>query len=468
MNNRLSMNRYILFALLLLLTVASCGRRGIGSSVGGELTGVPVGKVWSEPTPYNMVLVSRGSYTMGAGQIDSLWGITIPSRGVSVDDFWMDETEITNSQYKQFVYWVRDSIIRERLADPAYAGDDFYKITEDEYGEPITHRLNWSLPIPWKLNTEEEEAAINSLYTTHPITGKTMLDVRQLNYRYEWFDATEAAREQYGLGPTGLAPNRGQADNRTETVMITKDTAYIAPDGRIVNETITRPFSGLHDFVHTRIVNIYPDTTCWVNDFPEADNERYLRHYFSHPAYAHHPVVGVSWEQATAFCEWRTLFLRRSINRDDVIVERYRLPTEAEWEMAAQSSEIINESGCFQANFKSGEGGYAADNHLITAKVRSFKPNLYGLYDMVGNVAEWTATDYTEAGNKLMGDMNPQYRRNPSGDDFHPTHRKVVKGGSWKDIYPFIRPDLRDSEQPNQGRSYIGFRCVRTRISTGD
>jgi formylglycine-generating enzyme required for sulfatase activity len=136
--------------------------------------------------------------------------------------------------------------------------------------------------------------------------------------------------------------------------------------------------------------------------------------------------------------------------------------------MAAQSSEIINESGCFQANFKSGDGGYAADNHLITAKVRSFKPNLYGLYDMVGNVAEWTATDYTEAGNKLMGDMNPQYRRNPSGDDFHPTHRKVVKGGSWKDIYPFIRPDLRDSEQPNQGRSYIGFRCVRTRVSTGD
>ena len=58
---------------------------------------------------------------MGAGEIDSLWGISIPSRGVSVDNFWMDETEITNSQYKQFVYWVRDSIIRERLADPSYA-----------------------------------------------------------------------------------------------------------------------------------------------------------------------------------------------------------------------------------------------------------------------------------------------------------------------------------------------------------
>ncbi len=462
------MRRYIFFALLLLLTVASCGRRGIGSSVGGELTGVPVGKVWSEPTPYNMVLVSRGSYTMGAGQIDSLWGITIPSRGVSVDDFWMDETEITNSQYKQFIYWVRDSIIRERLADPAYAGDDFYKITEDEYGDPITPRLNWSLPIPWRLNTEEEEAAINSLYTTHPITGKKMLDVRQLNFRYEWFDASEAARKQYGLGQTGLASNREQTGNRTEAILINKDTAYITPDGRIVNETITRPLSSLYDFVHTRIINIYPDTTCWVNDFPGADNERYLRHYFSHPAYAHHPVVGVSWEQATAFCEWRTLFLRRSINRDDVIIEKYRLPTEAEWEMAAQNSEIISESGCFQANFKPGEGGYAMDNHLITAKVRSYKPNGYGLYDMIGNVAEWTSTAYAEAGNRLMDDINPEYQYNASEEESHLVSRKVVKGGSWKDIYPFIRSDMRDSEFQDRGRSYIGFRCVRTRVSAGN
>ena len=460
------MRKWIFF-ILFLIAIVSCGRRGIGSSIGGELTGVPVGRIWNEPTPYNMVLVSRGTYTMGAGEIDSLWDITVPSRGVSVDNFWMDETEITNSQYKQFVYWVRDSIIRERLADPAYAGDDFYKITEDEYGDPIPPRMNWSLPIPWRLNTEEEETAINSLYVTHPITGEKMLDARQLNFRYEWFDAAEAARSQYRLNPPERTLNTDRTIDSNETILITKDTAYIAPDGRVVNETITRPLSGLHDFVHTRIVNIYPDTTCWINDFPGADNERYLRHYFSHPAYAHHPVVGVSWDQATAFCEWRTLFLRRAINRDDVIIEKYRLPTEAEWEMAAQNTEIINESGCFQANFKAGEGGYAADNHLITAKVRSYKPNAYGLYDMVGNVAEWTSTAYTEAGNELMGDINPEFRYNASEGDPYSAARKVVKGGSWKDIYPFIRPDMRDSEHQSRGRSYIGFRCVRTQVSTG-
>jgi hypothetical protein len=97
----------------------------------------------------------------------------------------MDETEITNSQYKQFVYWVRDSIIRERMADPAYAGDDFYIITEDIYGDPVTPHLNWSIPIPWTRNTEEEEATINSLYKTHPITGEKMLDASQMNFRYE-------------------------------------------------------------------------------------------------------------------------------------------------------------------------------------------------------------------------------------------------------------------------------------------
>jgi len=236
-----------------------------------------------------------------------------------------------------------------------------------------------------------------------------MLDATQLNFRYEWFDVAEAARHQRHLSRMQGTATEGDNTATAETVMISKDTAYVASDGRIVNETITRPLSSLYDFVHTRIVNIYPDTTCWVNDFPNANNEVYLRNYFAHPAYAHHPVVGVTWEQATAFCEWRTMFLRRSINREGVIIEKYRLPTEAEWEMAARNANSDNrypwnsdsttgESGCYQANFKPGEGAYAADNYLIPARVRSFKPNQFGLYDMAGNVAEWTSTSYTGVG----------------------------------------------------------------------
>jgi len=170
----------------------------------------------------------------------------------------MDEKEITNAQYKQFVYWVRDSIIRERLADPAYAGEDYYKITENEYGDPIPPRLDWSIPIPWSRNTEEEEAAINSVYTIHPITGKKMLDAAQMNFRYEWFDAAEAAKRQNRLNPNERILNTDLSIDPDEVIMISKDTAYIDENGRIVNETITRPLSGLYDFVHTKIVNIYP------------------------------------------------------------------------------------------------------------------------------------------------------------------------------------------------------------------
>ena len=471
------MKRFIILLPIVTL-LFSCGRPGIGS-MGGELTGVPVGKVWDEPTPYNMVLVTRGAYTMGPGEIDSLWGITIPTRGVSVDNFWMDETEITNSQYKQFVYWVRDSIIRERIADPAYAGDDFFKITEDDYGDPVTPRLNWSIPIPWSRNTEEEEAAINSLYIIHPVTKQKMLDAAQLNFRYEWFDAAEAARRQQELNRVqGTTATAGDQGGPAERVMITKDTAYVAFDGWVVNETITRPLSTLYDFVHTRIVNIYPDTTAWVNDFHNANNEVYMRNYFSHPAYAHHPVVNVSWEQATAFCEWRTMYLRRSIRREGVIIEKYRLPTEAEWELAARNANSDSRypwengddsaaSDCYQANFNPGEGAYAADNHLIPARVRSFKPNQFGLYEMAGNVAEWTSTAYSGAGLELMNDLNPDYRYNAMADDPAILKRKVVKGGSWKDNATFIRSDMRDMELQQRGRSWIGFRCVRTQVSTG-
>ena len=86
----------------------------------------------------------------------------------------MDETEVSNAKYRQFVFWVRDSIIRERLADPAYGGDETYKITEDEYGEPIEPYLDWKKPIPWNKPTEDEQRAIESVYITHPITGEKL------------------------------------------------------------------------------------------------------------------------------------------------------------------------------------------------------------------------------------------------------------------------------------------------------
>ena len=322
---------------LLAMAITACmgGKSMTGAGSGGEVTGVGGGKPFNEPTPYGMTLVKRGYLKMGVEKQDSLWGKDVPTKEISVDGFWMDETEVTNSKYKQFVKWVHDSILRTRLADPAYGGDETYMITEDKQGNPVTPHLNWKKPLPRKPN-EDEQRAIESFYVTNPATGEKMLDASQLNYRYEVYDYTTAALRRNRLNPSERNLNTDITVNPDEVVMISKDTAYIDDEGNIIRETIDRQLTGPWDFLNTYIVNVYPDTTCWVNDFKNSDNEIYLRNYFSNPTYNDYPVVGVTWEQANAFCAWRTEYLLKGLGPQARYIQRYRLPTEAEWEYAAR------------------------------------------------------------------------------------------------------------------------------------
>jgi formylglycine-generating enzyme required for sulfatase activity len=387
----------------------------------------------------------------------------------------MDQYEVSNAKYRQFVYWVRDSIIRERLADPAYGGDETYKIEEDRYGEPVTPHLNWNKPIPSERKaTEDELRAIESVYTTHPIDGTRMLDASQMNYRYEIYDYAMAAKRKYRLDPRQRDLNTDNQVDENEVVMISKDTAWIDDDGKIVRQTITRPLSGPWDFLNTYIVNVYPDTTCWVNDFDNADNERYMKLYFSHSAYDDYPVVGVDWEQANAFCAWRTEMMNVGMGVYAKHLQRFRLPTEVEWEYAArgkegtafpwQTKEVKSDKGCFYANFKPDRGNYTKDGSLITSQCGIFSANSSGLYDMAGNVAEWTSTVYTEAGVEAMSDMNPELKYNAALEDPYRLKKKSVRGGSWKDPESMIRSAWRSYEYQNQPRSFIGFRCVRSMV----
>lgn len=466
----------MLFAGLCLL-LSSCFAGKTAMMSGGEVTGER-SSTFIEPNPYGMVQVKRGFLNVGLEKGDSLWGSVTPKKEISVDGFWMDQTEVTNSMYRQFVYWVRDSIIRTRLADPAFGGDETFKITEDKNGDPVKPHLNWSKPIPWKKPDENAERAIKSVYYTHPIDGNVMLDAKQMNYRFEVFDYEKAAMRKYRLNPAERNLNTDKTVNPDEKIMISKDTAYVDDNGKIVSKTITRELSSLYDFLNTYIVNVYPDTTCWVNDFPNANNETYMKLYFASGTYNDYPVVGVTWEQASAFCNWRTEYLLRGMGGAARQIQRYRLPTEIEWEYAARGKENNpfpweptedqkkNNKGCYFANFKPDKGNYTDDGNLITSKVGIYGANSNGLFDMAGNVAEWTSTVYTEAGVSSMNDLNPELTYNAAQEDPYIMKRKSVRGGSWKDPISFIRSAWRTYEFQNQPRSFIGFRCVRSLANT--
>ena len=462
-------SKLYLLAFSLLLT--SCFGSKLASSGGGEVTGTG-GKAFTEPTPYGMTLVKRGHLKMGIEKQDTLWGKQTPVRDISVDGFWMDETEVTNSKYRQFVNYVRDSILRERLAEV----DETYRVVKtDKDGEEIGSQINWKKPLP-RRPSEDEQEIIDGLYVTNPVTGDKMLDYTQMNYRYEVYDYTAAALRRNRLNPAERNLNTDVTVNPDEEVWISKDTAYVNDEGKIIRETINRQLTGPWDFLNTYIVNIYPDTTCWVNDFPNADNETYMRYYFSNPAYNDYPVVGVTWEQANAFCAWRTEYLLKGLGPAARYVQRYRLPTEAEWEYAARgkdqnefpwdNEDVASGKGCFFANFKPDNGNYTKDGNLITSRVGIYSANSNGLFDMAGNVAEWTSTIFTEAGVEAMNDINPQLKYNAAIEDPYRLKKKSVRGGSWKDPESYIRSAWRSSEYQNQPRSYIGFRCVRSLANT--
>ena len=143
--------------------------------------------------------------------------------------------------------------------------------------------------------------------------------------------------------------------------------------------------------------------------------------YFWHPAYGEYPVVGVNWQQAKAFCNWRTDYRLSILTPYQQKYETaYRLPTEIEWEYAARGNKdnsiypwggpySRNSKGCFLANFKPVRGNYIADGYAFTAPAVSYWANDYGLYNMSGNVSELTSTPFEPTASMFVSDINPFY-----------------------------------------------------------
>ncbi|WP_369997624.1 gliding motility lipoprotein GldK [Winogradskyella sp.] len=441
----MNIKKFILLTTVLVL-VASCN-----SGDRGQLVGVK-GKKWHPEKPYGMTLVPGGAFIMGKSDDDIAGVQDAPTKTATVRAFYMDETEITNSEYRQFVEWVRDSILRLKLAEMADLegktpgnGDigefAYLDANPDDMNAYESYMLNTYGNEQRKINHDVDlifdtddypdelyAEVMDGMYLPleESYNGQRTWDVKQFKFQYTYMDIAKAAKDR--------SLKRSEVIEQEE-------------------------------------VEVYPDTTAWIRDFAYSYNEPMHNDYFWHSAYDDYPVVGVSWKQAQAFCQWRTLKhngYQKSKGKQPV--NSYRLPSEAEWEYAARGGlqgasypwggpYTKNDRGCFMANFKPLRGDYAADQALYTVEADAYDPNDFNLYNMAGNVSEWVHGSYDPASYEFSSTINPNVN-DPNNS------RKVVRGGSWKDVAYFLQVSSRDYEYADSARSYIGFRTVQDYMGT--
>ena len=442
----MDMKKFILLTAVLTF-LASCG-----SGDRGQLVGVK-GKKWHPEKPYGMELVPGGAFIMGKADDDLAAIHDAPSKTVTVRAFYMDATEITNSEYRQFVNWVRDSTIRTRLA-----------ILADEIGE--TPGSGGIGEYAFKDADPESMSVYEKyMYDNYSGLGPTGYEGRKLNHDVDIiFNTAEYPDEYYAEVMDTMYIPLEESYNGQRTWDVTKlkfQYSYMDISKAAKDRSLKRK-----DVIIKEEVEIYPDTTTWIRDFAYSYNEPMHNDYFWHDAYGDYPVVGVTWTQAKAFCQWRTMYhntYRKSKKLH--FVNSYRLPTEAEWEYAARGGlqaatfpwggpYTKSDRGCFMANFKPLRGDYAADNALYTVEAKSYEPNDFNLYNMAGNVSEWVNASYDPSSYEFFSTINP------SVNDIN-NQRKVVRGGSWKDVKYYLQVSTRDYEYADSARSYIGFRTVQ-------
>lgn len=492
----------LLFVGLIGAFLASCSSRS------GHLTGVMGRRVYQPEIPLGMVYIPSGSYNMGENDQDVPFLHQTRAKTVSVQAFYMDQTEITNNEYRQFVEWVRDSMARERI----YAGleededaMDYINYTDmyfDEGGleyvefDPgnrdenrAVFALNWDRRFAY--DDPDLLPLLADMYYPQPerFYQRREFDTRKFIFKYYWIDLREAARRgRIEIVPNGI-DNQGNVVSQEHRQLNTpphpfteepqgmdKDMGFFNKKGQ--NSAI-RGHDNRQRFIINEETAIFPDTLCWVRDFTYSFHDPMTNMYFWHPAYDNYPVVGITWVQAKAFSIWRTQLLNSWLQAmGDLFVNDFRLPTEAEWERAARGDlnnspypwggpYIRNESGCFLGNFKPMRGRYFEDGGFHTVKAYSYNPNGWGLYCMAGNVSEWCETAYDESMYEFSHDLNTDYRYDAMDWDPPAMKRKVLRGGSWKDIGYYLMTSTRTYEYQDTAKSYVGFRNVMTHLGRG-
>jgi formylglycine-generating enzyme required for sulfatase activity len=235
----------------------------------------------------------------------------------------------------------------------------------------------------------------------------------------------------------------------TLCLSFTKEKSFIPPGTVQINDTLfadeteisnfawqeyehwTKAICGSNSKEH---VATLPDTLVWREK--NSYNEPYVQYYYRHPAYKEFPVVGVSYEQAIAYCKWRTervktvLVVKKNFKNQNF---EYRLPTKTEWEKLAETSSNFltnngkNEKGAYQVNCAHPDtiGTPYPD---VTAPVYSYWKNSFGLFNMLGNVAEMV------------------------------NEKGISKGGGWRNNLEQCR--VGKDQEYTKPTAWLGFRCI--------
>jgi len=381
--------------------------------------------------PIGMVYIPSGTFLYKMLNDDKA-----EQRKVSVSAFFIDKTEVSNKQYQAFVNWVADSVaITDYLHDDSFFLPSTGATVGPENKEP---RL-----IDWR-----------KVDKISPL----------------WKNAPAEVKEK--LAPMMVLIN---GERRPNPALLVYRFYYMRMDGVKNSESVMDT------------VGVYPHEAVWSADFPNAQLSFMDANYFTSKVYQYNPVVGVTWKQARAYADWRGTQMRFLIKNNPNLKNfklSFSLPTEAQWQFAAEAklspddstqrsvlTTVDEKTGKEQLslNFKQGEGDYSSDGSTFTLPVTSYTPNAFGLYNMAGNVSEWTLDAFSPSASQFVNDLNPALLYDASDKDGPLMRRKVVRGGSWKDNGDMLNTDTRNYEDQDAAHSYIGFRCVMAGFElTGD
>jgi len=256
-----------------------------------------------------------------------------------------------------------------------------------------------------------------------------------------------------GAGPEGLSPESvtGDLNRGRDRVLIPAGEFQMGSNDGGGGE---KPVHTVH--VEAFYMDVYEVTNALYGKFMQATGHSAPSYWndsrFNAP---NQPVVGVSWNDAVAYCQWAGPALEGS-NRGPALEgsnRGKRLPTEAEWEKAARGGLV---GKCYSWGDEEPDANRACFDRDWgkPADVGSFAPNGYGLYDMAGNVWEWCA-DWKNSG---------YYAKSPKQNPQGPGSglERVLRGGSWSSYSFYLRVAARGSYGPDYGSSYnVGFRCAQ-------